>query len=393
MRDGSKEEALFATADIEPGTRLICETPVVAVTQTGETLGNVYSSFLTLSPSEQASIWDLKAGPAPPHLHAEAAFIDSLIRVYLDLYTKSQSQDLTLREQSVFDRLGPQLQHLCLAWRIAARFHLHRQCLLNIPLNQRYRIPPHVPVSGLFLTAARLTHSCMPNCFVAYNTQQNHVTVHATKAIKKGTLLTASIIGERIWYESAAARANLLRNAANIICLCEACGYDEKQFDADKRAAAKATFTMHEQQRRKLYLNIVYLSSTLTQMLCAANPFLMTCAGFMVHPDAYEAVEQKMAEDAQNDMEDANKKLIHTLQMLGMIGCADLEVVRWRNVQAAVLLDKLKKWNSAEESAMLALQITERCVGADGEEVAGLRGAVESIGQKRRNQLMRLGHF
>ena len=69
MRDGSKQEALFATADIKPGTRLMCEQPAVAVTQTGETLSNIYSAYLTLSPSDQSSFWDLKPGPAPPHLH------------------------------------------------------------------------------------------------------------------------------------------------------------------------------------------------------------------------------------------------------------------------------------------------------------------------------------
>jgi hypothetical protein len=210
--------------------------------------------------------------------------------------------------------------------------------------------------------------------------------MHATSEIKQGSMLTASIIGEKIWYESSATRAKLLRNAANIICLCSACGFDAHEPDQTKRKIAEATFDFHERERRNLYLNIVYLTSTLTQLLVVEHPVLITSSGFVLGDgnQTYEQLKQSFAAALPGrEVDEANFKLEATLELLEEVGCRDLELVRWRNVQAAVLYEKKKKWGAGEESGKVALEIAERCVGKDGEEMAALRDAVRGIGRKR----------
>ena len=80
-------------------------------------------------------------------------------------------------------------------------------------------------IGGLFMTVARINHSCIPNAYWTYNEDLNHMTVQATQDIEEGAEITIS-------YIPTATKTREQRHhdleAFSFTCRCKACENPEE---------------------------------------------------------------------------------------------------------------------------------------------------------------------
>lgn len=318
-KDNTKDVGLFASTAIKPGTRIMHEKPLIALPTPVDDLGRLWIAFEHLSPIDQDALFLLKP-TAPLHIHDFSRLIDGFIKLYKELQSKGYA--MTSREKQLFLRLEKRLKLMCAAWRVAARFQAYRWSLVTVPPSECTEMPAHVPVSGLFVTAGKIRHSCIPNCFTAFNSSSGLLTIHAVKPIAENEELTVSTIGNAIWYQSYDARAKLLRKAAPTFnrCECSVC--------APASLEHAANFEKNERMRRKLHLNVAMLGTMLTTMDAVRNPYkyagMTGQGGFPANIGAPDAITVLKIQDAE-------EQCLETIKLLSELGCADLEISRWRN--------------------------------------------------------------
>lgn len=361
LRDDEEYAALFATTSIKPGTRLINEAALIALpASNANSLEGIYAAFEKLSSAEQASIMRLQPRP-PSSLEENSLFIDALVHQYLNLYLKYlKGPSITDSEINVLTLLGPKLEVLCKAYRIAARFYAHRYSLTSLPHSERHTIPSHVPITGLFVSASYLQHSCIPNCHAAYNPVSERLTVHATRTIARGEQLTVSHIGNHIWYHTRKTRARLLEEAQIPECKCNAC--DVLHDDYPK----------HEFTRKQLHFTSSVVSQFLMNMDAAVNPITyIKGITFTIHPDGTSSLPLP----PDTDVIAVAVKCESTIDLLKQTGCTDMELVRWRNALVNNLLSHMEQWDTAMTFADASLMDAEKCWGSEHPDVEVLREA------------------
>ncbi|KAI0821912.1 SET domain-containing protein [Trametes gibbosa] len=90
--------------------------------------------------------------------------------------------------------------------------------------------------AGIFLTAARLNHSCRPNVARVWDQDTHQMTFRALRDVAEGEELCMNyvdVLGTR------AQRAEELRTSFGFECMCEACALGfEEQAESDRRRAA-----------------------------------------------------------------------------------------------------------------------------------------------------------
>ncbi|KAF2793905.1 hypothetical protein K505DRAFT_199143, partial [Melanomma pulvis-pyrius CBS 109.77] len=300
---------LFATAEIKEGVRVISEPPLIALPTPGDDADAIFSAYQKLSPADQDAFWTLP--PAVPlNMEEWSAQCDALIPRILEIYEKDHA-DRTEEENHLFTTVAPKVETMCCAWRVAARFHAHRYSLTNALYQDRSRIPAGVPVTGLFVQAARLRHSCVPNCFCNWNATTGRMTVHAVKNIAAGEELTVSCIGTAAFYHTHSTRQAKLLDTAGLVCACPACD------------PAHTDYKAHELVRTRLHTLSTYLSGILTNLEVEDED------GDHAHeqytPEILTLIEMKVQE---------------VITLLGKAGCADVEIVRWRNALRDRLLPR-----------------------------------------------------
>nr|POE66664.1 set domain-containing protein 5 [Quercus suber] len=89
---------------------------------------------------------------------------------------------------------------------------------------------------ALFVTIARLNHSCVPNVYHCYNAYENCMTIHASQDITEGTELFTDYIQEASSYQTRAHRIEQLRCRYGFTCQCSACS--DRSGTSDMRRTA-----------------------------------------------------------------------------------------------------------------------------------------------------------
>jgi hypothetical protein len=354
FKDGClADEALSANTEIAAGTRIVTESPIIALPAPGNQIIEIYSAYSKLSAAQQQAIMALKPS-ATPQLRGYVPFIDSLIDFYYGLHKKGV-ENLTAREKLVYAKLGRTVYSHCNSWCVAARFLPHRYSLSDRDVPARDQIPAHVTVSGLFLTAAKIRHSCIPNCFATYNTRLGKMLINTIKAISADEELTLSSLGSSGWYHTAAERARMLEDAGRPICICPACDPDSP------------VFSMQDRIRGDLHIAMTTLGPHITLLQAMdkwSGPSTQSLPPNIMPPT------RKTLRDICADV---HSMLVGAIRDLEAVGCADSEIVRWRNSLILLVLPGLDKWVDASVQAHLILDDFERLYGKDHPKVQTLR--------------------
>jgi hypothetical protein len=345
-KDTRPIEGLFATCDITEGTRLICEAPLITLPSPGDDIPTLMEAYETLPPADQDLIWSLPPGDHE-QLTAWSAGCDALIARVTDL-RDIKPENQTEQDSEEIDFLQGKINYMCHAFRIAARFFTHRNSLTDVLESLREYIRPNIPVTGLFATAAKLRHSCVPNCFGKWNPVSGRFTVHAVKPISTGEELTVSLIAEKAFYYPFQERQTKLKEHSGIVCTCPAC--DPKHSE----------YRMHEQTRTQLQVLVTDLAHELSALQVHENS--SSSRKVPLDPAALAFTEQRLYE---------------TIALLQKAGCADHEIVRWRIALRDQVLPKREALFAALAQAKLAVGRARICYGEDHPDMLGLRTHVE----------------
>ncbi|KAJ4363380.1 hypothetical protein N0V83_009673 [Neocucurbitaria cava] len=314
-----EKHGLFATEDIEHGTRIICEPALITLPTQGHGIKELMSAFAKLSKDDQEAMWKMDPSDfsASPLLTALANIADPLVDracQLLDIPEASRTQEQSAELQDV----GRVLEHALPTLRIAARWHAHCRPVTTVPQTNWSTLPGNTPVLGVFALTAQLRHSCVPNCYAHYNATSARITVHATRPIPRGDELTLSAIPS-IYYQSATDRAAELLNKYALKCTCEACDPAHPKFKA------------HEEARMRATARAILLDNFLTVLeVVDSNKALRA-----LHLPISYRPEREPAKDELADMILSLQELLSDLAATGAE--AGVETMRWSNV----LVDRL----------------------------------------------------
>lgn len=248
------DQGIFATQDIKQGMRIMSERPILTLMAPGDQLDELMAAYNRLPKTDQKRIWNLR--PATPdasdQLHTLRYLTDRLAADLSNLLLKLRS-DRTEEEQAVLDKMTPKLENAMTVWRIAARWHLNRCSMTNLPMEHRSSLPTGTPITGLFIERAQIRHSCVPNCFASFDANLDRMNVHVVRDIAAGEELTLAAFADSNYYHTAADRREELA-AWGLTCNCEAC--DETH----------PRFRVHESARQRAHARAVLLNDMLTRL-------------------------------------------------------------------------------------------------------------------------------
>lgn len=370
---GNEEYGLFATQNIKEGTRIICEAPLF--TLSASSLGNqikaVRAAYDRLAYSDQERIWDLK--PSSQEASEELMVLGATVRPVVitigailckleENRTKEERQEL----KSDGWKLGDTLETL----RLYARWIPNHQSLINLPESERHGLPPEAPVSGLFIEASKLRHSCVPNCYVSYNSTTKRMAVHVLRDIEPGEELTASAITDTMYYDTADARKQRLFEQFGIKCACEACD------------SSHPSFKMHQTAREMAYARVVMVADFCTRLETVEFESVQADLHLPIPPSATDRASLQELIDA----EDAALALCENLRATK---CNNIEQIRWRNALIDRIQPKLaefqtdagrmKIWKAMAAHAKVCEIVGRRCFGEDHDEFKRLSVRKENI--------------
>jgi hypothetical protein len=370
-----EQHGLFATQNIEAGTRVIWEAPLITLPAPGDQVAELMSAFDKLEPHEQEKIWSLNPADASASelLTYMAEQITSKLLPLKEIATMPEDER-TEEEQHILANHFPKLGKASEWFRIAARWHLARYSLIDLPEVERNKLPKETPITGLFIETARLRHSCVPNCFAKYNPITNHMTVHTMKQIVKGEELTTSTISA-VYYHGAASRAAELQAKFGSTCACEACNPSHLKFKKHE-AARLATHTRVIQLEHFCTLVDIIEHDEVRAGLCLRDSDLLD-------PDEVPSIL---------DLRDAEATLLALIKNLKDTGCEGPELIRWYNAlidriqpRVADALDtdeeRVRWWRIILRHAIECEKLGVKCFGADSEEVR--RAALRIVGTEK----------
>jgi hypothetical protein len=113
----------------------------------------------------------------------------------------------------------------CHEWKDAAPEKVEEDVtLVSIFLHNRFPIRNYEDTEdgwGVFPIAARLNHSCIPNCYVSWNTQVDMLCAHAVRDIQAGGELLLAHRG--LLSKGRMTRQRILKQIRGFDCTCPAC--------------------------------------------------------------------------------------------------------------------------------------------------------------------------
>ncbi|KAF2187282.1 SET domain-containing protein [Zopfia rhizophila CBS 207.26] len=346
------EHGLFAKTHILAGTRIISEPPILALIESQTDSEGVYAAFQKLSESRKQEVLDLRSVEQEVLLGHR----DEIAQLIEDAEILEKKNERTEEESTILKAMKIDLDTKVLKYRLAAIF-MTNAVSLRLQADPK-GIPPNVPVTGLFPTAARLNHSCIPNVFMTWNSRIKRVTVHATRDIHPRDELTCSYIGTKTFFFPAEERRRLLVKWA-FKCMCPACDTNHSAFEE------------HDANRCKLYTNQEYMDFFFSKRVEHPNPSASTPSR-KTHTDPPTQYEYLLAEQT----------ILDTIDVLRQEGCTDMELARQRKMLAVYVLPDLGKWTAALAHAKTTLLIAERCIGTDNPDIEETRKSKEMLGKK-----------
>ncbi|KAF2008673.1 hypothetical protein BU24DRAFT_456185 [Aaosphaeria arxii CBS 175.79] len=339
---GDQFRGLYATTDIKKGTRVIDEVPLFTLPEPGDVMEHVLDAFFGLSDEQKDMFMELPPG-WPPMLVNMVHFIDPQLKVMEDLIAKGD--EISEYEEEILIRLGNTVEPLMIEWRIGARYFTHRFSLVHNSIDPTIDEPGDDQVTGIFPTAARLRHSCIPNCNGFYDTKTKRFRVQAVRDIAAHEELCMSVLGSQIWYHNADARADLLRQYCDQ-CNCIACD------------PAHLHRTSQDVTRSDIHNRVLPIQDFLQS--------LHSTSGYKFYNFA-----------------EAEASILELIRLLKVAGCADAELIRWRLALILEIYPCMKgKWIQCLAQAQQALETAVACLGADHHYVSFLESKIVYIKQR-----------
>ncbi|KAF1847667.1 SET domain-containing protein [Cucurbitaria berberidis CBS 394.84] len=367
-----RKHAVFATEDIKQGTRIICEPPLITLPYPGADIRQLMHAYAKLPKYEQERIWDLDPSDlsASPLLETLAQLTEPILKRTVQIICKPK-EDWTKEEAKDFEQSGTVLEQVLPTLRLAARWHASSRSMIDIPENERDKLPEGTPITGLFVETAGLRHSCVPNCYAHYNPVTDRMTVHTTRAIACGEELTLSSIAG-IYYQTASVRASELKEKYGITCKCEACD------------SSHANFKKHEDARLRTNGRATLLGHFLTMLEIVDSDKVLKdlCLSSHIRPERQPSKEE---------LENNAQTVLDLIKDLKVTGCEGPELIRWYNALIDRLQPRIAEALSGEKKLGLwkvilgrangCELIAKRCFGEDSEEFKELQKRKERIAE------------
>lgn len=248
------DEGLFATQKIDAGIRIISEQPLFTLPAPGDQVPQLMEAYANLPKSDQDAIWNLRpaAATASDALMTLRHLADTLA-VDLNKIGGTPEKQRTPDQKAFLAEMMPRFRYAMDVYRVAARWHANRSSLLNIPLEERDKLPNGTPITGLFIERAHIRHSCVPNCWASYDAELGRMNVHVLRDVEPEEELTCSSFADNMYYSNAEDRKEELVNWG-LTCSCEAC--DSKH----------PKYKMHETARTRANTRVVLLTDILTRL-------------------------------------------------------------------------------------------------------------------------------
>ncbi|KAI3390568.1 hypothetical protein diail_9192 [Diaporthe ilicicola] len=195
---GAKGFGVFATRPIARGTRILAERPLLSITNNDSSILAVASR---LSREDRHRLLSLSRNDAKRN---------SLLRLAAAAWESFPSLSSFTRNRD----------------------------LLNIFYNNNFYLTGSSGERAVFLTVARINHSCVPNAQGNVNTALpgGQFTIHALKAIADGDEITISYLHDELAVRSA--RQQRLKEGYGFECACDICntaGLGEKRDESHQR--------------------------------------------------------------------------------------------------------------------------------------------------------------
>ncbi|KAL1849399.1 SET domain-containing protein 5 [Diaporthe australafricana] len=296
---GAKGFGVFATRPIARGTRILAEKPLLSITNKDPSVLAVASR---LSHGDRQRL--------------------------LSLSTNDAKRESLLRLAAAAWESFPSLTSIT-----------QNRELLNIFYNNNFSIAGSSGERAIFLTVARINHSCVPNAQGNVNTALpggSQFTIHALRAIAGGEEITISYLHDELAIRSV--RQQRLKEGYGFECACEIC----------------STVDLGESHQRRLNIR-------------------KTMAGFSEHHVGPDAAIRELF---------LTKALIETYELEGLSG-RELGSLYFA---AASLATKLGHGKEASVLGAKGLQIEEDTVGLDSPLYAASLSALKN-GHYERNRL------
>jgi hypothetical protein len=368
-----EKHGLFATQTIKAGTRIIWEAPLITLPAPGDQVTDMMDAFESLEAWEQEMIWSLNpadssASQLLTYMAEQITSKLALIKEIADMPEDERTQE----EQDILCNVFPKIAKASEWFRIAARWHLARYSLIDLPELERNNLPKGTPITGLFIETARLRHSCVPNCYAKYNPTTNLMTVHTMKDIKKAEELTTNTISS-VYYHTASQRAAELKAKFGTTCDCEACNPSHHKFNK------------HETSRLAIHTRAIDLERFCTQLEIIERE--------SVHTDLCLPDSQIPAPDDAPDIEDLNqaeKTVLGLIKNLKDTGCEGPELIRWYNALIDRVMprvadalesdeERIRWWRIILRHAVECEKLGLKCFGADSGELGKARMRTKGI--------------
>ncbi|KAK5121467.1 hypothetical protein LTR85_005300 [Meristemomyces frigidus] len=184
-----KGYALYATAFIPIGTRIICEGPLIRLAENQVHLA--WAPYCRLSKKQKAA-YDKLHYFKPEHMDLESVSRSCLINGPNDDLNEIEIERLVAEQVRVMGTFA------------ANNFATGRGL-------------------SVFETAARLNHSCVPNVHHSFNPTLQKQTVHAVRDIHPGEELVTTYLGGQGSYFIHSQRMDMLYQGYGFTCTCPAC--------------------------------------------------------------------------------------------------------------------------------------------------------------------------
>lgn len=208
-----KGYALFATAFIPSGTRIICEAPLISIPENKIHLA--WGPYCRLSNAHKAA-YDKLHYFKPAHLNFE-----HVSRVHL-----LDPNDDSLDDEEIEELVA---EHVRVMGTFAANNFAATRGGLSV-----------------FETSSRLNHSCVPNVHHSYNPTLQKQTVHAVRDVQPSEELVTTYLGGQGNYYVQPQRSEILRQSYGFTCACPSCS--DRTGDSDGRREYLANIVWGLQQ-------------------------------------------------------------------------------------------------------------------------------------------------
>lgn len=234
---------LFATQNMGPGVRIICEPALIAMPRLhGPT--DIWRAFTALDTSDQDLIMSLNwADPSTTEeLEQYAIFLNPHVETLRNL-DKKPTEQRTAAEEHKMKVDMPIVAKSAQIWRFQARWNASRRSMRHLTGRKSKDSQSPRIEDSLFLDTARLRHSCAPNCIANYNPRTECMAVQTIKPVRSGEELTLSTVKGSL-YRGVEDRYKDLISECGMSCVCEACNIKHRHYE------------LHESNRNEAYARL-----------------------------------------------------------------------------------------------------------------------------------------